>query len=64
MQWGRKDEKDLKKDGTKCGNYKLSIPVSRICAPTSEDEYFDFNFIGSQMRIEEAEQHDDLSFLD
>jgi replicative DNA helicase len=65
MQWSRKDEKECETDGKNCGNYKLSIPTSRVCALMSEDDYFDFRFIGNQMLIEEAKiQHDPFAWAD
>jgi hypothetical protein len=65
MHWRRKTEDEVdNKDGKHCGNYCLSIPISRDSNMTADDEYLDFQFYGSTMRIEEAQQHDPLDLFD
>lgn len=65
MHWRRKTEEEISnQDGENCGNYCLSIPISRDSNMTADDEYLDFNFHGSTMHIEEAQQHDLLEYLD
>jgi len=64
MHWRRKTPEEVDTDGTNCGNYCLSIPISRDSNMTADDEYLDFDFHGSTMRIEEAQSHDPLGLFD
>ena len=57
LWWRNKDNETIEKDGFKCGNYALTVDLNRNGAAMDEDEYIDFKFDGSIMRIEEAEQH-------
>lgn len=57
LWWRNKDNETIEKDGFKCGNYALTVDLNRNGAAMDEEEYIDFKFDGSIMRIEEAEQH-------
>ncbi len=56
-KWRRKTPDEMAKDGKECGNYALNIGLNRLGEGMFEDEYIDFKFAGSVMRIEEAKQH-------
>lgn len=58
LWWRNKDNETIEKDGFKCGNYALTVDLNRNGAAMDEEEYIDFKFDGSVMRIEEAEQHE------
>jgi replicative DNA helicase len=64
MHWRKKTKEEIETDGKECGNYCLSIPISRDSNMTAEDEYLDFQFYGSTMCIEEAKQHNPLEVFD
>ena len=57
LWWRDKDGDKVQKDGLKCGNYALTVDLNRLGEQMSEDEYIDFMFDGSKMRISEAQQH-------
>lgn len=57
LWWRNKDNETIEKDGFKCGNYALTVDLNRNGAAMDEEEYIDFKFDGSVMRIEEAQQH-------
>lgn len=57
LWWRDKDGNEVQKDGLKCGNYALTVDLNRLGEQMSEDEYIDFMFDGSKMRISEAQQH-------
>lgn len=57
LWWRNKDNETIEIDGFKCGNYALTVDLNRNGAAMDEEEYIDFKFDGSIMRIEEAEQH-------
>lgn len=58
LWWRNKDNDTIERDGFKCGNYALTVDLNRNGAAMDEEEYIDFKFDGSIMRIEEAEQHE------
>ena len=57
LWWRDKDGNEVQKDGLKCGNYALTVDLNRLGEQMVEDEYIDFMFDGSKMRISEAQQH-------
>lgn len=57
--WREKTAEEMRTDGTDCGNYALNVNLNRSGEQMFEDDYIDFNFKGSIMRIEEAKQHKD-----
>lgn len=62
MKWRKKSPEEITNDGKECGNYALNIKLNRLGEGMFDDEYIDFNFSGSKMRIEEAKkQHSELS---
>lgn len=62
MKWRKKSPEEVTNDGKECGNYALNIKLNRLGEGMFDDEYIDFNFSGSKMRIEEAKkQHSELS---
>ena len=56
-KWRKKSSEEIANDGKDSGNYALSITLNRLGEQMFEDEYIDFKFLGSKMRIEEAKQH-------
>lgn len=58
LLWREKTADEITNDGNDCGNFALQVDLNRIGPPMDDDEYIDFNFDGSKMRIEEAKQHD------
>lgn len=60
-KWRKKTSDEMANDGKECGNYVLSVSLNRLGEQMFEDEYIDFKFSGSQMRIEEAKQHSEES---
>ena len=58
LLWREKTSEEMGVDGSACGNFALQVDLNRLGLQMDEDEYIDFNFDGSRMRIEEAKQHD------
>ena len=56
-KWRKKTSDEIANDGKECGNYALNVKLNRLGEGMFEDEYIDFKFSGSVMRIEEAKQH-------
>lgn len=56
VKWRNKSAEEMQNDGKECGNFALSVPLNRLGEQTFDDEYLDFNFAGSIMRIEEAKK--------
>lgn len=56
VKWRNKDSEELANDGKECGNFALSVTLNRLGEQMFEDEYIDFSFDGSIMRIEEAKK--------
>lgn len=57
IMWRDKTGEEIAKDTLDCGNYALTIDLNRMGAQMNEEEYIDFKFDGSRMRIEQAKQH-------
>ncbi len=61
MNWRKKTADEITNDGKECGTYAANIKLNRLGEGMFEDEYLDFDFAGSRMRIEESKkQHTDL----
>jgi len=58
MYWKEKDLEMINKDGYSCGNYYLQVIKNRNGGIHDQDDYIDISFIGDQMNISEAQQHD------
>lgn len=61
--WSRKTPEEIATDGEDCGNCKLYIPVNRSGSGMVQDDYIDFMFYHSKMRIKEAKQHAELNLM-
>lgn len=61
VKWRKKTSDEMANDGKECGNYALNVGLNRLGEAMFEDEYIDFVFYGSPMRIEEAKQHSEES---
>ena len=61
LLWRDKTNEEFANDGPDCGTYALQVDLNRLGMQMDENEYIDFNFDGSRMRIEEAKQHDSSS---
>ena len=57
MKWRPKTREEVAQDGLACGNFCIEIGKNRNGSSTPEGGYIDVMFSGSQMRIEQAEQH-------
>jgi replicative DNA helicase len=56
-KWRKKTSEEIANDGKDCGNYAMNIKLNRLGEGMFDDEYIDFKFAGSVMRIEQAKQH-------
>lgn len=56
-KWRKKTSDEIINDGKECGNYALNIKLNRLGEGMFDDEYIDFKFAGSVMRIDQAKQH-------
>lgn len=56
IKWRNKTAEEIQNDGKECGNFALSVMLNRLGEQMFDDEYIDFNFAGSIMRIEEAKR--------
>lgn len=61
VKWRKKTSEEIATDGKDCGNYALNVSLNRLGEGMFEDEYIDYSFNGSQMRINEAKQHSEES---
>lgn len=57
IKWRPKTRDEVNQDGLACGNFCIEIGKNRNGASTPEGSYIDVKFSGSQMRIEQAQQH-------
>lgn len=57
IQWGRKNDNEILKDGAECGTHKMSVKLNRLGMQHEEGDYIDMIFTGGAVRITEAEQH-------
>ncbi len=58
LLWRNKTVEEQSVDGQNCGNYRLSVTLNRLGEQMQENEYIDFVFDGSKMRIDESKnQH-------
>ena len=57
LWWREKTSDQIIMDGEECGNYALTIQLNRLGESMSDNEYLDFKFMPSVMRIEQAVQH-------
>ena len=61
VKWGYKSQDMMIKDGPQCGNAYAKVIFNRLGASQPEDDdeaYFDFDFNGDTMTINEAVQHE------
>lgn len=58
LLWRDKSVDEIAADGTECGNYRLSVTLNRLGEQMNDNEYIDFLFDGSKMRINQTQiQH-------
>lgn len=61
IKWDYKTQEMVAKDGLECGNSYARVYVNRLGEHMPEDDenaYADFDFIGNQMTIKQATQHE------
>lgn len=59
LLWRNKTIEEQAVDGQNCGNYRLTVTLNRLGEQMQDNEYIDFVFDGSKMRIDESEcQHE------